>query len=192
MPETHGHVWIALSHCSRRGISDCIRGFIHVSRGLLAGASLHEGERQRPLRSWTGGPQSLWFAGTSSVSLATCPKRASRRLFIGTEIGGRPVLSEMVTFLTISCHLTPSMRLWARMWKTCRRSKLSVLKMVHVSKPYSRIGTIQVSWIRSLVASESFDCDHTLDIEFLEELAMPILRSKSGVHLPDESMTLPR
>ena len=30
---------IALSHCSRRGVSDRIRGFIHVSRGLPRGVS---------------------------------------------------------------------------------------------------------------------------------------------------------
>ena len=100
---------IALSHCSRRGISDCIRGLIHVSRGLPRGR-LHEGEGQRPLRSWTAVHRAL-FAGTSSASLATCPKRARRRLLIGTEIGGKPVLSEMFTFFTMSCHLTPSIRL---------------------------------------------------------------------------------
>ena len=129
---------IALSHCSRRGISDCIRGFIHVSRGLPRGCLEgpgrgNEGEGQRPQRSWTAVHRAL-FAGTSSVSLATCPKRARRRLLIGAEIGGRPVFPEMITFLIMSCHLIPSIRLWARMWKACRRSK-SAFKMVHVSEP---------------------------------------------------------
>src|ERR1044072_3400058 len=47
------------------------------------------------------------WAGVLSPSFATCPNRATRREEMRSEMCGRPVLSVIIVFLILSCHLTP-------------------------------------------------------------------------------------
>ena len=61
----------------------------------------------------------LW-AGTSSGSLATWPKRALRRWLMVSEMDGRHVVAEMSSFRMNWCHLICSSCLWHFIWKASR------------------------------------------------------------------------
>ena len=60
-------------------------------------------------------------------------KRAKRQAPIMSAMLGRPVLSEMIEFLTLSCQLTFSIRRWQRMWNASSLL-MSVDNRDHVSE----------------------------------------------------------
>src|ERR1051325_7172497 len=67
------------------------------------------GEGGWPVRDPMESFRTQW-AGVFSPSHATCPNRTTRREQMRSEMCGRPVLSVIIVFLILSCHLTPKIR----------------------------------------------------------------------------------
>src|ERR1051325_3651394 len=86
----------------------CREGLSQVSLGLPRGR-FQLGERGWPARAPMESFKAQW-AGVLSPSLATCPNRATRREEMRSEMCRRPVLSVIIAFLILSCHLTPKIR----------------------------------------------------------------------------------
>jgi len=82
-----------------------------------------------------------WCAGTSSFSLAMCPKTALRRREMISHMDGSPVIVVISSLRTNWCHLTFSICLWHFM---CKASGVftSEASMFHVSAAYSKTDVI--------------------------------------------------
>ena len=75
------------------------------------------GGRPRDRLTWQ--LSALW-AGTSSGSLATWPKRALRRWLMVSQMDGRPVVAAIASLRTNWCHLICSSCLWHFIWEASR------------------------------------------------------------------------
>ena len=148
VPATHGHVWLQSPIASRRGLSDCIRGLIHVSSGSTAGASLRGGGATTT-EQLNCSPQSS-VCGHILCQSGYVSKEG-QAAFVDRDRGWRQAcFSRDVHVLN---HVLPPdpeyLPLSPHVEGPADGSK-SAFKMVHVSEPYSRIGTIQVSYISKL------------------------------------------
>ena len=142
----------AQSHCSQTGTPDLRNGLSQVSRGLPRGR-FQLGDGGWPVRAPTAIFRARW-AGTQSGSLTTCPNSAVRRDSMMSVMSGKPERSLITTFRTLSCHLTPSIRLWQRMWKAWRRAASEDNK-VQVSEPYSSTEMMHAWYTLNLVDDDS-------------------------------------
>ena len=113
------------------------------------------------------------FALLESSIRCTCPNQRSRLFLTVTSSMSCPVLSLIVSFRTLSFHVTFSSFLRQGWWKASKRFQFASV-MDHVSAQYSRMASTMDWYNRILTGSPRLFCRHMQSSLLKAELALPI------------------